>query len=59
MMTRNERYMFQSYLMLLRRTLELIDEETQMKLEQDRQWRFYRDTAIRYKARKEAEEKPN
>lgn len=55
MMTRNEKYMFQAYLLLLRRTLELIDEETQMMLEQDRLWKFYRDTALRYKARQEAE----
>lgn len=59
MMSRNEKYMFQSYLLLLRRTVELLDEETLFKLEKDRMWKFYRDSAIKYRARNEAEKKPN
>lgn len=57
--TRNERYMLQAYLLMLRRTLELIDDTNMIRLEQDRKWRFYRDMAIKYKCKHEAENLPN
>ena len=58
-MTRNERYMYQAYLLLLRRTIELLDEQTLFILESDRKWRFYRDIADQYRERSLTETQPN
>lgn len=58
-MTRNERYMYQAYLLLLRRTIELLDEQTLFILERDRKWRFYRDIADQYRERSLTETLPN
>lgn len=51
------RHLVQAYLLLLRRTLELIPDEVMIELETDNQWSFYYRTAV--ELRKKLDDKPN